>query len=128
MMLMKFGEVILVAAIVSVIIFFILKGFRPVEKKSATETTAVVEVIEEPPIAPYWTVYGLPSYWPPAISPYLYYNSPYWGYGPYDGIGRSSGYRGQREIYAPHGWGINHSGYSGVAVGGGGGGGGHGGH
>ena len=64
---------------------------------------------------PYWTLYGLPNYWPSYLSPYWLYEVPYGG-----PIVNGRGY------YAPHG---SRFGYSGVASGGGGGhGGGHGGH
>jgi uncharacterized membrane protein YgcG len=108
-------EVVLVAAIVSVIVFFLLQRFLSRPFVQEPEVVPVTQVIEQP-VAPYWTVYGLPDYWP-------YYTSPYWGWNaPYDGVGYSGGYRGQRQKYMPHGW-DGRRGYSGVSVGGGGGGG-----
>jgi hypothetical protein len=120
---MKLIEVILVTTVVSVIMFFLLKReqTRTEVVSQEQEVPQVIQVIEEPPVAPYWTVYGLPDYWPSYTSPYWWWN------GPYDAVGSSSGYRGRRQMYAPHGWGP-HRGYSGVAVGGGGGGGHGGGH
>lgn len=90
------------------------------------EVAPQVEVIEDRPL-PYWTAYGLPNYWPVTLSPYWFYDVPFYGpitgyWGGYDGVGASGGYRGRREKYAPHGWGSGYRGYSGVAVGGGGGG------
>jgi hypothetical protein len=99
--------------------------------------TIIREVVEKPvevqtttEVAPYWTQYGLPEYWPSYLSPYWYYDIPY--YGPITG---TSGYypprhqwSGGRANYMPHGWGGHPiGGASGVAVGGGGGhgGGGH---
>jgi len=69
---------------------------------------------------PYWVAYGAPGYWPASLSPYWYYDVPW--YGP---INSPWGAYGRAQYRPWHG-----PGYSGVAVGGGGGGGhgGHGGH
>ena len=125
------------------IVFLILGAFIGVlvyrsrqGASQSNQTTIVREVVEQPveitttEVAPYWTQYGLPDYWPSYLSPYWYYDVPY--YGP---INNSGGYyrprgpwAGGRGNYAPHGWGPGPiGGHSGVAVGGGGGGGGHGG-
>lgn len=117
---MKLGE-ILGLVFVGILAFWLgtlwMRSRQPVKKE-------VVEVIKEvPPVppAPYWSVYGLPSYWPFYLSPYWYYDVPL--YGPINNPTR--GYR--RPLYAPHG---SRPGYTGVAAGGfgsggGGGGGGH---
>lgn len=117
---MKLGE-ILGLVFVGILTFWLgslwARSRQPVKKE-------VVEVIKEvPPVppAPYWSIYGLPTYWPFYLSPYWYYDVPL--YGPINNPTR--GYR--RPLYAPHG---ARPGYTGVAAGGfgGGGGGGGGGH
>ncbi len=122
------------------ILFLLLGAFIGVliYRSRNQPTTIVREVVEQPveirttesPL-PYWTHYGLPDYWPTYLSPYWYFDVPY--YGPITGSGGyyrpHSPWAGGRGNYAPHGWGGHGpiGGHSGVAVGGGGGGGGHGG-
>ncbi len=102
-------------------------------RQPSQSTTIVREVVEQPveiatvqqPL-PYWTQYGLPDYWPTYLSPYWYFDVPY--YGPITGSGayptRYKPWSGGRGNYMPHGWGPGPiGGHSGVAVGGGGGGG-----
>jgi hypothetical protein len=63
-------------------------------------------VIEEQRPAPYWTVYGLPTYWPFYLSPYDYYGLPYTG-------PINNPYEGRKELYKPHG---HRPGYTNMAV------------
>ena len=119
---MKLGEIL--GLVFTAVLAFWLGSLWMRSKESAAEPVKkeIVEVVEEvPPVppAPYWTVYGLPTYWPFYLSPYWYYDVPWTG--PINNPTR--GYR--RPLYAPHG---ARPGYTGVAAGGfGGGGGGHGG-
>ena len=71
-------------------------------------------IYNQPSVLPYWTVYGLPSYWPFYMSPYWYYDVPL--HGPIQNP--THGYR--RNLYRPH---SSSPGYTGVATGGFGGGG-----
>ncbi len=117
---------LLIIFIVLVTILIITMYRRQLPVVSEQPSVYVVkDVVNETPL-PYWTAYGLPEYWPSYLSPYWYYDVPY--YGPITG---TSGYypsrhqwAGSRANYMPHGWGGRHpiGGASGVAVGGGGGG------
>jgi hypothetical protein len=82
------------------IICFLI-GFS-IQKKPIVSTI----VIEEQRPEPYWTVYGLPNYWPFYLSPYDYYGLPY--NGPIN-----NPYRGRKELYKPHG---HRPGYTGQAI------------
>jgi hypothetical protein len=75
---------------------------------------------------PYWVYYGQPSYWPVYLSPYWFYDVPY--YGPITGGSYKPWGPSGHSMYRPAHWAGRGGGHSGVAVGGGGGGGGHGGH
>jgi hypothetical protein len=73
-----------------------------IQKKQVVSTV----VIEEPRPEPYWTVYGLPTYWPFYLSPYDYYGLPYTG-------PINNPYEGRKELYKPHGY---RHGYTGQAI------------
>jgi len=75
------------------IICFLI-GFS-IEKKPIVSTI----VIEEQRPEPYWTVYGLPNYWPFYLSPY---NGPI-----------NNPYKGRKHLYEPHG---HRPGYTNMAV------------
>ena len=116
---MKLGEIL--GLVATAVLAFRLGSLWMRSKEPEPVKTEIVEVVKEvPPVppAPYWTVYGLPTYWPFYLSPYWYYDVPWTG--PINNPTR--GYR--RPLYAPHG---PRPGYTGVAAGGFGGGGGHGG-
>jgi hypothetical protein len=116
---MKPIELLLASLLVGILLVVSLLFLRPLPQSQ--RQPEVVEVVREPEVQPYWTVYGSPTYWPFYLSPYWYYGVP-WG-GPIQGGGYD-----RRGLYAPHG---PRPGYTGVSVGGGGGGGhggGHGGH
>ncbi len=115
--------VLLIGLCVIALLYSLIQKINNLQSKNdvITDTTTVVPVTETP--LPYWTAYGLPEYWPSYLSPYWYYDVPY--YGPITG---TSGYypsrhqwSGGRANYMPHGWGRTPiGGASGVAVGGGG--------
>lgn len=117
---MKLGQ-ILSLVLAAVLAFWLGSLWTRSKQPAERPNKEVVEVVEEIPApAPYWTVYGLPNYWPFYLSPYWYYDVPW--YGPINNP--THGYR--RPLYKPHG---TRPGYTGVAAGGfGGGGGGGGGH
>jgi hypothetical protein len=101
--------------------FFVIKATK---KEEVITIVAEKEEPKQQPLLPYWVYYGQPSYWPVYLSPYWFYDVPYYGpitggsYKPWGPAGRSS--------YRPAHWAGRGGGHSGVAVGGGGGG--HGGH
>jgi hypothetical protein len=107
---------LLIILLILLIIILIFRGpiresttYYPIQQENRSPEVQRVDIIETNPL-PYWTAYS-PSYayWPQWMSPYWYYDVPY--YGPITG----------RSNY------IKPWGYSGKSVGGGGGGG-HGGH
>lgn len=119
-------DAVLYVLIGALLAFFVIK----VTKKENDVVTIVTEK-EEPqtqPLLPYWMYYGQPSYWPVYLSPYWFYDVPY--YGPITGGSYKPWGSGGRSSYRPAYWAGRGGGHSGVAVGGGGSGasGGHGGH
>jgi hypothetical protein len=124
---MNDSNTILLLGILAVVTIFTISMYRRQSNASEQEPPIVIVNQEPERPLPYWTAYGLPEYWPSYLSPYWYYDVPY--YGPITG---TSGYypsrhqwSGGRANYMPHGWGGRQpiGGASGVAVGGGGGGG-----
>ena len=96
-----------------------------VYQRQAPQKSKVIEVVREPPVAPYWTMYSPGyEYWPRSLDSYWLNYMP--NYGPITG-GSYNQWAGGRHNYLPNHWGGMRNGHSGVAVGGGGGGG-HGGH
>lgn len=112
---MKLGQ--LLALLLILVVTFWLGSLWSLSKTPVKKE--IMEVVQEPQVAPYWTMYGQPTYWPFYLSPYWYYGVPYTG--PIQNPTR--GYR--RDLYRPHG---PRPGYTGVSTGGAGGGHGGGGH
>lgn len=106
-------QAILIGLVGALVGIFIYQRQRP-------QKAEIVEVVrEEPPVAPYWTMYSPGyEYWPRFMDSYWLNYMPY--YGPI--AGGYGGYGG-RHNYLPNHWGGKGYGHSGVAVGGGGGGG-----
>lgn len=125
-------QAILLALVGAFMGIFFYQNMRPKPVKVQR-----VEVIEQPPVLPYWTSYDPGyGYWPRWMDSYWLNYVPF--YGPIAGGSYNSWYGG-RHNYMPNHWGGHRGGpggHSGVAVGGGGGsghgggggGGGHGGH
>lgn len=112
------GETLLLVLLTVVLAFWVgtlYTSRKQIQTQDAAQVPTVI-VEESPPPLPYWTAYGLPTYWPTYLSPYWYFDMPW--YGPIN-----SPWAGGRDRYRPgHG-----PGYSGVAGGGFGSGSGHGG-
>lgn len=114
-------EVVLYILIGALLAYFAIKVTK--KEEIITVVTEKKEEESQPQMQsplPYWVYYGQPSYWPVYLSPYWFYDVPY--YGPITGGSYKPWGPGGRTSYRPAHWSGRGGGHSGVAVGGGGGG------